>query len=456
MPLQNYVGLFGFASTGSPITNVGLVSETVAGQNQVGGLVGDNWGTVSNSYATGNVTGGSSGTNVGGLVGTLNTGGFVSGSSASGWVTGMAQVGGLVGNNWGTVSNSYATGNVTGSSTGANVGGLVGTLNTAGFVSYSYASGLVTGESQVGGLVGNNWGSVSNSYATGNVTGSGDNVGGLVGFINGGGAVSNSYATGGVTGLERVGGLVGDLYNGTVSNSYAAGPISGGSNLGGLVGASSSPAQVSSSYYDTQATGQTASAGGTPETTTQMMQQATFVGWDFSNTWGIYAGTSYPYLQWSPATPPQTTVYVDPAFTPDATHFNTIQAGINAIAPGGTVCVDAGNYSGESDTLRVNATVVFGSTLSGAVTVGGFTMSIGSVMATGCNLTITGGYSQSGGTFTSSPTSGTFAAGNFSLTGGTFSRLHGRRDHSQPLPHLQRLRPASHGACPQRQLRAGQ
>ena len=167
------------------------------------------------------------------------------------------------------------------------------------------------------------------------------------------------------------------LNGGTLSNSYAAGSVSGSSKVGGLVGTSSGSAQVASSYFDTQATGQSSSAGGTGETTVQMMQQATYVGWDFTNTWGIYAGTSYPYLQWSPATPPLTTVYVDPAFTPDATHFTTIQGGINAVSPAGTVYVDAGNYSSESDALQVNATVVFGSTLSGAVTVGGFTMSAG-------------------------------------------------------------------------------
>ena len=99
------------------------------------------------------------------------------------------------------------------------------------------------------------------------------------------------------------------------------------------------------------------------------------------------------------------TAYVDPNYnssTPGwgVDHFATIANGIAHINPGGTVNVDTGNYGGESDTLRVNATIVFGSTLSGAVTVGGFTMSTGGVVATDCNLTITGGYSQSGGTFT--------------------------------------------------------
>ena len=215
-PSQNYTGLFGFASTGSSITNVGLVSEMVTGEGYVAGLVGENWGTVSNSYAIGNITGSTStsGDNVGGLVGFLNTNAFVSHSYASGSVRGASQVGGLVGNNWGTVSNSHATGNVTGSSGGANVGGLVGFVHEGGVVSTSYATGGVTGFERVGGIVGEGevGTTISNCYATGSVSlgASGNSVGGLVGEVYGS-AVSNSYATGNVTGGggDDVGGLVG-------------------------------------------------------------------------------------------------------------------------------------------------------------------------------------------------------------------------------------------------------
>ncbi len=60
------------------------------------------------------------------------------------------------------------------------VGGLVGW--NRGTVSYSYATGNVSGDSYVGGLVGwNDYGTVLNSYATGNVSGNGY-VGGFVGY----------------------------------------------------------------------------------------------------------------------------------------------------------------------------------------------------------------------------------------------------------------------------------
>ena len=104
-------------------------------------------------------------------------------------IIGFTNVGGLVGSNNGSITNSYATGSVLGS---IPVGGLVG--NHDGSIINSYATGSVSGSTQVGGLVGNHGGSIINSYATGSVSGS-EVVGGLVGF-NFSGSITNSYATG--------------------------------------------------------------------------------------------------------------------------------------------------------------------------------------------------------------------------------------------------------------------
>jgi hypothetical protein len=132
----------------------------VTANSGVGGLVGRHTiGTVSNSYATGSVTGGED--DVGGLVGWSY--GNVNNSYSTGSVTGNSSVGGLVGRHTaGTVSNSYATGNVTGG--GFYAGGLVGHNDDDGTVSNSYSTGNVTGSSDVGGLVGENSGTVSNSF----------------------------------------------------------------------------------------------------------------------------------------------------------------------------------------------------------------------------------------------------------------------------------------------------
>ena len=129
-------------------------------------------------------------------------------------VTGVDDVGSLVGRNKGTISASYATGAVSGNST---VGGLIGA--NAGSIRYSYAAANVSGVGIVGGLAGaQKDGMVSASYATGSVSG-GDRAGGLIG-INSDSTVVASYATGKVSGLKTVGGLIGIGSNRTVTASY--------------------------------------------------------------------------------------------------------------------------------------------------------------------------------------------------------------------------------------------
>ena len=77
----------------------------------------------------------------------------------------------------------------------------------------------------IGGLVGENDGSIINCYSTGNVSGSYYYVGGLVGYNNG--SISNCYSTGSVSGSDYyVGGLVGENYGG-IGNCYSTGTVSG-------------------------------------------------------------------------------------------------------------------------------------------------------------------------------------------------------------------------------------
>ena len=130
------------------------------------------------------------------------------------WSVGGANsaVGGLVGwSGGGSITSSYATGNVTGTGVGISIGGLVGSTFFIAIID-SQAFGNVTagstgtgndvlsdnkGVSKVGGLVGNNGGSIvgttavtlsshcttgaSFSCATGTITvGSGSSAGGLV------------------------------------------------------------------------------------------------------------------------------------------------------------------------------------------------------------------------------------------------------------------------------------
>ena len=163
------ISLFGVTSAMSNIANIGLRNVRIIGLTNVGGLVGSNNGSITNSYATGSVLGSIP---VGGLVG--SNGGSIINSYATVSVLGSTQVGGLVGFNFrGSIMNSYATGSVSGSS---QVGGLVGN-NFEGSITNSYVTGSVKGNERVGGLVGSNAGLITNSYATGSNTLVGSDVG---------------------------------------------------------------------------------------------------------------------------------------------------------------------------------------------------------------------------------------------------------------------------------------
>ena len=301
----NYIGLFGYVGTDGEIKDLGLTDANVnAGTgNYVGGLVGGNYGTVSNCYAAGDVSGDYY---VGGLVG-INWG-TVSNSYATGTVTGTGScVGGLVGGNddlfsKGTISNCYAAGTVSGWGDW-DVGGLVG--YNSGTISNCHAAGTVSGDYCVGGLVGNNSegffskGTISNCYAAEAVTGTGDYVGGLVGGNYD--TISNCYATGTVSGDWQVGGLVG-YSDGTVSYCYACGSVSGDYYVGGLVGYHSS-GSYTSCFWDSdigpaQGIGNTTDPNVMGRTTAQMKQQATFTdyGWDFVDIWWIRENQEYPWL----------------------------------------------------------------------------------------------------------------------------------------------------------------
>jgi hypothetical protein len=143
---EENVGLFSFVDTGGVIVGFALIDAAVTGEVYVGALVGHNHGgSLSNCYSTGNVAGD---TQVGGLVG-INEG-TVRNSYSTAAVISREAVGGLVGWNGGTVSNSYSTGSVTGN---LSVGGLVG-RNDEGTVANSFwdteSSGQATSDGGTG------------------------------------------------------------------------------------------------------------------------------------------------------------------------------------------------------------------------------------------------------------------------------------------------------------------
>ena len=175
---------------------------------------------------------------------------------------------------------------------------LVGFLGYGSIVGCGVEGGSISGYGTTGGLVGGNGGTISNCYATASVTGSGYDTGGLVGDNNR--TISNCYASGGVSGGDRTGGLVGDN-DGTISNSYAGGSVTAtGSRTGGLVG-DTYGGRVSSSFWDTETSGQLTSAGGRGRSTAEMKTASNFLGWgacENAGVWSIDNGQDYPRLAW--------------------------------------------------------------------------------------------------------------------------------------------------------------
>ncbi|RIJ46829.1 HYR domain-containing protein [Maribellus luteus] len=159
--------------------------------------------------------------------------------------------------------------NITGS---GNTGTLFGTVYTGSHVEGCWVTGTVKGNNTAGGFAGNNYkGTILDCYARVNVI--------------------NDFGT------SYVGGFIAFL-NGTLTNVYAAGQVSG-ANANGLVG-NFAGGPITSSYWDTQASGVSISTAGTGRTTEEMQIQDTYSGWNFSSTWSIdpLKNDGYPYLSW--------------------------------------------------------------------------------------------------------------------------------------------------------------
>jgi len=274
-------GLFSYIDHGS-VRDLGLEHVSILGADTSGALASDSSGTIENCYVTGSI------------------------SSNNG------PVGGLVGEETGTISHSYSSASVNGASN-TFVGGLVGFLN--GEVVNSHASGAVSGGdlSDIGGLLGFYNGNILRSYATGPVAGGSKAlIGGLIG--NNSGNVTQSYATGSVFGLtdSKVGGLIGALGNGG-SESFSTGHVSGDVDVGGLVGSATGTGNLSNMYWDLDTSGisdPSKGAGDIPNDpgitglTTSQFKSELPAGFDPS-VWGQKPSINggYPYLIANP--PPQ-------------------------------------------------------------------------------------------------------------------------------------------------------
>ena len=122
------IGLFGSSESDGNIKNVGVVDSYFKGNDHVGGVCGNNAGTITNCYNAGNLTAIESSADIGGICG-YNNGGTVTNCYNTGTVTATgsaASVGGVCGCSVAAISNCYNTGTVTATSSGADISDICG------------------------------------------------------------------------------------------------------------------------------------------------------------------------------------------------------------------------------------------------------------------------------------------------------------------------------------------
>ena len=122
------IGLFGSSESDGNIKNVGVVDSYFKGNDHVGGVCGNNAGTITNCYNAGNLTAIESSATVGGICG-YNNGGTVTNCYNTGTVTAtgsVASVGGVCGCSIELILNCYNIGTVTATSSSADISGICG------------------------------------------------------------------------------------------------------------------------------------------------------------------------------------------------------------------------------------------------------------------------------------------------------------------------------------------
>jgi hypothetical protein len=114
----------------------------------------------------------------------------------------------------------------------------------------------------------------------------------------------------------------------TIVNCYSAGSVTGSGTIGGLIGieAGSVASVLSDNFWDYEAAGLSSTqdignkgdvSGITGKAASEMKQESTFFGWDFTSTWKMVQAEDYPILQWSYTPPPS------PAPIPDGPEIPT-------------------------------------------------------------------------------------------------------------------------------------
>jgi hypothetical protein len=160
--------------------------------------------------------------------------------------------------------------------------------------------------------------------------------------------------------------------------------VSGANDVGGLVGVNDG-GTVTNSFWNTQTSGRSSSAGGTGLTTTQMRDPASFTGWDLNGVWNLH-NAARPFLR--SFQQPLTATVGNASFTYDATAYAgtpAITYSVAGFTPVGTPVFDYGAEPKNAGTYAINVCCL--STQQYAATVVPGTLTINRAPITVSNIT---------------------------------------------------------------------
>lgn len=279
---------------------------TVIGYQNTGGVVGHGFGTIVSCENYGEVYGV---INTGGIAGAGETG-FMN-CANRGSVFGLEAVGGIVGEGYESdVVYSFNTGSVGGES---NVGGIVGS-QISSFVAACWNSGEIYGEAF-------DPSSGNEPYCFGGITGSLqsriviDSEGIDTLYPS---RIENCYNTGSVSGDESAGGIVGSSSEEgcSIDCCYTVGTVSAQNNGDAIIGFGGGfiGDEITNCYYLAAEGAQSPYAEALTEA--QLMDSASYDGFDFDSVWTMDGDADYPFAEliMTPhegGTPPQPTMLGD-------------------------------------------------------------------------------------------------------------------------------------------------
>ena len=202
------VGLFRYVQEGAKVRNLTVSGEISpsGSQDQVGGIVGVNYGSIENCKFSGNVIGDNE---VGGIAGVNEESGEIRRCESSANVIGNHSAGGIVGSNHGILNNCSNSGSINTYSTEVTYELDDITMDNLEQIN---STSNVAAHTDTGGIAGISDGKIyycSNSGAIG-YQHVGYNTGGIVGRLHQG-YLQNCTNTGYVQGRKDVGGIVGQM-----------------------------------------------------------------------------------------------------------------------------------------------------------------------------------------------------------------------------------------------------